>query len=30
MKIERKWAMPSMHTFTIKPIKELYENNKNL
>ena len=25
MKIERKWAMPSMHTFTIKPIKELLE-----
>lgn len=23
MKIERKWAMPSMHTFTIKPIAEL-------
>ena len=23
MKIERKWAMPSMHTFTIKPIGEL-------
>ena len=23
MKIERKWAMPSKHTFTIKPIAEL-------
>jgi len=23
MKIERKWAMPSHNTFTIKPIKEL-------
>ena len=23
MKIERKWAMPSAHTFTIKPIAEL-------
>jgi len=23
MKIERKWAMPSQHTFTIKPIREL-------
>jgi len=23
MKIERKWAMPSRHTFTIKPIAEL-------
>jgi len=23
MKIERRWAMPSMHTFTIKPIAEL-------
>jgi hypothetical protein len=25
MKIERKWAMPSKNTFTIKPIKELLE-----
>ena len=23
MKIERKWAMPSLHTFTIKPIEVL-------
>jgi hypothetical protein len=23
MKIERKWAMPNMWTFTIKPIREL-------
>jgi hypothetical protein len=23
MKIERKWAMPSKDTFTIKPIAEL-------
>ena len=32
MKIERKWAMPSMHTFTIKPIAELlkrYNVGKN-
>ena len=25
MKIERKWAMPSHHTFTIKPIRELLQ-----
>lgn len=25
MKIERKWAMPNMWTFTIKPIKQLLE-----
>ncbi len=25
MRIERKWAMPSAWTFTIKPIKELLE-----
>lgn len=26
LKIERKWAMPSKDTFTIKPIKELLDN----
>lgn len=25
MKIERTWAMPSLWTFTIKPIKKLLE-----
>ena len=28
MKIERKWAMPSFATFTIKPIAELLERYK--
>lgn len=28
IKIERKWAMPSHHTFTIKPIAELIERYK--
>ena len=28
MKIEREWAMPSHHTFTIKPIRELLQRYK--
>lgn len=29
MKIERIWAMPNKYTFTIKPIKELLQNEVN-
>lgn len=28
MKIERVWSMPSKHTFSIKPIKQLIEEEK--